>query len=59
MFQAHIAKKKVAELKDRLMKHLGNMKPALYNFETEAGWPGHFEGKQRGMYSTGWCNATY
>eukprot|EP00090_Calanus_glacialis_P005252 TRINITY_DN14070_c0_g1_i1.p1 TRINITY_DN14070_c0_g1~~TRINITY_DN14070_c0_g1_i1.p1 ORF type:complete len:497 (-),score=119.32 TRINITY_DN14070_c0_g1_i1:104-1594(-) len=51
-------RKKVAELKDRLMSQLGEMTPAIYSAEKREGWPGYFEGKNKGMFSTGWCNAT-
>jgi len=52
-------RKKVGELKDRLMVLLGEMVPARYSrSNTKEGWPGYFEGKNKGMFSTGWCNAT-
>ena len=56
--QAPELRKKVAELKDRLMSQLGEMTPAIYSAEKRDGWPGYFEGKNKGMFSTGWCNAT-
>ena len=51
-------RKKVAELKDRLMSLLGEMVPARYSRELKEGWPGNFVGESKGMFSTGWCNAT-
>ena len=48
----------MAELKDRLMSVLGEMSSARYSPEVRRGWPGYFEGEKKGMFSTGWCNAT-
>jgi len=46
-------KKKVKEMKDRIMSEFGRMAPADYPPETSRGWPVHFGGN----LSPGWCEA--
>lgn len=47
-------KKKIAELKDRIMEHLKYMAPADYPKEMREGWPYH----SGGNFWTGWCDPT-